>query len=230
MPFGRAAVAATVVASRSHSELDPTTADRVVRHAGLRAATDDAGAPARDARAMTGPPTPTTTPRVLVAYASKRGATAEIAEAIAAEIAAAGLDVECASAETVKAIDAYDAVVLGSATYMRRWRPEARRFLHRHRDALARRSLWVFSSGPVGEAEPDPKWTEPARTIAEVERLGAREHVVFGGRVPAEPHGFIERAMVRDTPPEVADRRDWDEIRAWARAIAQALQPAAAAR
>jgi menaquinone-dependent protoporphyrinogen oxidase len=179
---------------------------------------------------MTGTPTPTTTtPRVLVAYASKRGATAEIAEAIADELAAAGLDADCASAETVKAIDGYDAVVLGSATYMRRWRPEARRFLHRNRDALAQRPLWVFSSGPVGRGEPDPKWTEPASTMAAVERLGAREHVVFGGRVPAEPHGFIERAMVRDTPPEVADLRDWDEIRAWARAIAQALKPAAAA-
>ncbi|HWV84413.1 MAG TPA: flavodoxin domain-containing protein [Capillimicrobium sp.] len=178
---------------------------------------------------MTGTPTPITPPRVLIAYASKRGATAEIAEAIAAEIAAAGLDVECRSAETVPTIDGYDAVVLGSAMYMRRWRPEARRFLRRHGDALARRPLWVFSSGPVGEAEPDPKWTEPPKTIAEVERLGAREHVVFGGRVPAEPHGFIERAMVRDTPPEVADLRDWDEIRAWANAIARELAPAVAA-
>jgi menaquinone-dependent protoporphyrinogen oxidase len=56
-----------------------------------------------------------------------------------------------------------------------------------------------------------------------VERLGARVHVVFGGRVPAEPHGPLERAMVQNTPPEYRDRRDWDEIGAWSSGIADQL-------
>ena len=79
-------------------------------------------------------------------------------------------------------LDRYDAVVLGSAVYMRRWRREARRFLHHHARELAERPLWVFSSGPVGDpAKDNPAWLEPGRTIAEAERLGARDHVVFGG-------------------------------------------------
>jgi len=48
-----------------------------------------------------------------------------------------------------------DAVVLGSAVYMRRWRPEARRFLRRFRRELAHRPFWVFSSGPVGDPADD---------------------------------------------------------------------------
>jgi menaquinone-dependent protoporphyrinogen oxidase len=33
----------------------------------------------------------------------------------------------------------------------------------------------------------------------------------------------MEHAMVKNTPPEYRDRRDWDEIRAWAAGIASEL-------
>ena len=53
---------------------------------------------------------------VLVTYASKRGSTAEIAHAVADVLRGAGdLHVDCIPAGDVDAIDAYDAVVLGSA-------------------------------------------------------------------------------------------------------------------
>ena len=97
--------------------------------------------------------------------------------------------------------------------------------------ALAAMPFWVFSSGPVGDpAEEDEKsaeWVEPRRTIAKVEELGARGHVVFGGRVPKEPKGMVEKAMAKNIPAEFQDRRDWDEIRAWARRIAAELDGAA---
>ena len=161
---------------------------------------------------------------VLVTYASKHGSTAEIAEAVADALRSAGLHADCLAADDVAAVDGYDAVVLGSAVYMKRWRREARRFLHRHSDALAQRPFWVFSSGPVGDpAKDDPAWLEPARTIAEAERLGARGHVVFGGSVPAEPDNWVQRSMAGNTPPEYRDRRDWEAIRAWADGIASEL-------
>jgi len=114
-------------------------------------------------------------------------------------------------------------VVLGSAVYMKRWRHEAAALLHRRARELAERPFWIFSSGPVGE-HPDPTWAEPPKIVKAAERLGVRDHVVFGGRLPLEPGGFVEKAMVRDTPPDVSDLRDWDRIRAWAAVIAEALQ------
>ncbi|MFN8217662.1 MAG: flavodoxin domain-containing protein [Solirubrobacterales bacterium] len=163
----------------------------------------------------------------LVAYASKRGSTAEIASAVAEELRAAGLEVECRESGEVKELAGYDAVVLGSAVYAKRWRGDARHFLRHHGEALAALPFWVFSSGPVGdpaeEDEGSAEWVEPRRTIARVEELGARGHVVFGGRVPAEPHGMVEKAMAKNVPPEFRDRRDWDEIRAWARGVAAEL-------
>jgi menaquinone-dependent protoporphyrinogen oxidase len=113
--------------------------------------------------------------------------------------------------------------VLGSAVYMKRWLGDARRLFRKHRRELAARPFWIFSSGPFG-AEPDPAWSEPPRIVRDAERMGVRDHVVFGGRLPLEPSGFVEKAMVRDTPPEVADLRDWDEIRSWPAGDATAVR------
>jgi menaquinone-dependent protoporphyrinogen oxidase len=164
--------------------------------------------------------------RVLVAHASKRGATAEIAEAIADTLREASLEVECSPVEEVRSLSGFDAVVLGSAVYVKRWRGDAKRFLRRHGDELARLPFWVFSSGPTGDPSKtmDAGWLEPAHIVKTVERLGARNHVVFGGRVPAEPYGFIERGMAENVPPEFRDRRDWDAIRGWAAGVAAELR------
>ena len=161
--------------------------------------------------------------RVLVAYAGKHGSTAEIAEAIADELGGCGIDAECLGADEVGSLEPYDAVVLGSAVYMKRWRPEARKLLRKHAKELSGRPFWIFSSGPFGE-HPDLAWSEPPRVASRAEDLGVRDHVVFGGRLPLEPSGFVEKAMVRDTPAEAADLRDWEQIRAWARTIATELQ------
>jgi len=161
--------------------------------------------------------------RVLVAYASKHGSTAEIAEAIAAELRVSGLDADCRAADAVKSVDEYDAVVLGSAVYMKRWQRSARKLLSREHETLTHQPLWIFSSGPTGDKPPDPDWIEPKNVVKEAERLGARGHVVFGGRVSLDSSSRIARSMAVGTPEEYRDRRDWDEIRAWARDIATAL-------
>jgi menaquinone-dependent protoporphyrinogen oxidase len=163
----------------------------------------------------------------LVAYASKRGSTAEIAETVAATLRRGGIKVSLCSVDEVGSLDPYEAVVVGSAVYMKRWRGDARHFLKRHRKALRKLPFWVFSSGPVGDPAGDnPEWIESRRFVEKVEELGARGHAVFGGRVPAEPHGLMEKAMVEGTPEQYRDRRDWDQIRAWAGGVADELKGA----
>ena len=76
--------------------------------------------------------------------------------------------------------------------------------------------------------DPNPSWLEPPRVVARVEHLGAREHVVFGGRMPVDPRSPTARAMVKNCPPEYRDRRNWDEINAWTARIASTLRGAAA--
>lgn len=162
--------------------------------------------------------------KVLVAYASKRGSTTEIAETVAATLRREGLEVCLEPAGDVESLEQFDAAVLGSAVYMKRWRGDARHFLKKHRKSLKQMPFWVFSSGPVGDpAKDDQAWMEPPKLAEKVEDLGGRGHVVFGGCVPAEPKGMMERAMVDGIPKEYRDRRDWDEIRAWAKRVASDL-------
>lgn len=162
---------------------------------------------------------------VLVAYGSKHGATAEIAERIGAALRDAGQEAEVIAASEVGALDGYDAVVLGSAVYMGRWRRDAAGLLRRLRRSLGGRPLWLFSSGPVGDDAPDPtdKWQNPRKVREAAEHLGARQTAVFGGRLPLEPGNFVERSMVRDTPEDKRDARDFEAIAAWGSAIAAEL-------
>ncbi|MFP5255759.1 MAG: flavodoxin domain-containing protein [Acidimicrobiia bacterium] len=169
--------------------------------------------------------------KVLVAYASKHGSTAALAEAVAKGLEERGLDVDLVQAGRVRSLEPYRAVVVGSAVYMGRWRPEAKRLLRRHRRALTERDLWLFSSGPVGEQPAgldDPKaarWLRPPKVTALGEALGAHDHAVFGGSVTDEG-GFMRRKMAQGTPDELRDLRDWDEVRAWAGKVADALTSA----
>jgi menaquinone-dependent protoporphyrinogen oxidase len=162
--------------------------------------------------------------RVLVAYGTKHGATAEIAEAIGKALRGAGLAVDVERASGVRSVEPYRAVVLGSAVYAGRWRGDAVRLLRR--PELMDRDVWLFSSGPVGEDKGDPaeveRWTKPQQVRDLEAGLGAHEHVVFGGKVD-EDAGFIRKKMARNTPPELRDRRDWEQIEAWGRSIAAGL-------
>ena len=173
---------------------------------------------ARRAGAMLSP-----MPTILVAHASKHGSTAEIAEAVAGTLREAGLTVDCVPVGEVGDLSPYDAVVLGSAVYMKRWRGDARHFLRKQAKGLAERPLWIFSSGPAGDpAKADPEWSEPHKVMVKADELGARDHVVFGGRVAPDEGGMAGR-MAKNTPPEFQDMRDWDAIRAWAQGIADEL-------
>jgi menaquinone-dependent protoporphyrinogen oxidase len=166
--------------------------------------------------------------RILVAYGTKHGATAEIAAAIGDALRAAGLEVDVSAAGKVRSLGPYRAVVLGSAVYSGRWRRDAMRLLRRAE--LADREVWLFSSGPVGEDRGDPakaaRWTRPPKVTELGERIGAHAHVVFGGKVD-EGGGFMRKKMARDMPAELRDRRDWRQIEDWARSIAAALAQSA---
>lgn len=169
-------------------------------------------------------PAQTTMKPVLVAWASKHGSTAEIADRISRAIQAAGCPAESRPAAGVDDVTRYRAVILGSAVYMLRWRGEARRFARRHRRALRAMPLWLFSSGPTGAVDEHPQAPTPRAARSLTRKLGARGHVMLGGRLPEHPHGFVEEAMVRDTPVERRDARDWPAIEAWARQVATELE------
>jgi menaquinone-dependent protoporphyrinogen oxidase len=81
--------------------------------------------------------------RVLVAYATMAGSTAEVAQAVGEELAKAGLEVHVAPIGEVKELDGYNGVVLGGPMILG-WHRAALGFLRRNRRALQRIPLAVF--------------------------------------------------------------------------------------
>jgi menaquinone-dependent protoporphyrinogen oxidase len=148
---------------------------------------------------------------VLVTYASKHGATTEIAEALGRDLCARGVDAEVKRADEVGGVSAYDAVVLGSAIYMGKWLPEAVKLAH----LCDGGRTWLFSSGPLG----DPPQPDPPATPIE-----ARDHRVFGGRLERGTLSLPERAIVRMVKAQYGDYRDCAAVADYASTIAQSIE------
>ena len=171
---------------------------------------------------------------VLVASASRHGATQGIAERIGERLQAAGLEVEVRPAADAGELAGYDAFVVGSAVYMFHWLKDGAKFVRRNRAALAARPVWLFSSGPLGtdlvdQDGRDVREAAQAKETGELcEAVGARDHAMFfGAWQKGKPVGLAERFVTmmpaaRDAMP-VGDFRDWDAIDAWADGIAAEL-------
>jgi menaquinone-dependent protoporphyrinogen oxidase len=166
--------------------------------------------------------------RVLVTAATKYGATAEIAQAIADALGDRGLDPTVLPPEQVDTLGGYDAVVLGSAVYAGHWLKPARELVDRCAGDLAARPVWLFSSGPVGDP---PKPEEDPVDVAEIlATTRAREHRVLAGKLVRRQLSFPDRAIVSALRVPEGDFRDWAEIREWAVGIAEALRPGGSAQ
>jgi menaquinone-dependent protoporphyrinogen oxidase len=174
--------------------------------------------------------------RVLIAYATRHGATAGIAERIAERLRADGLDADARPAAEVRDAAAYDAFVVGGAAYMFHWLGDATAFVDHHRELLAGAPTWLFSSGPIGTDLVDKHGRDVLETSMpkEFPRLRSQLHprgerIFFGALDPdAKPVGIAERLMHavpvgRDALPR-GDFRDWPAIDAWADEVAASLR------
>jgi menaquinone-dependent protoporphyrinogen oxidase len=149
---------------------------------------------------------------ILVAYATKRGSTEEVAEAIAAALRAEGHQVEVAKAADVSDVSGYATVVLGGALYTGRWHRDAVAFLKRHQHALRQLPLAVFAMGPKTLAESDVASARAQldHALAGFDELEPARVAVFGGVVdPSKLHFPFSRMPA-------SDARDWPAIEAWA--------------
>lgn len=163
--------------------------------------------------------------RILVTFASRHGATAEIAREIADVLAGRGHEASVRSVDDVMTLEPYEAVVLGSVVYMGRWLKPAAGFAARNHEALAVRPVWLFSSGPIGDP-PKPDG-DPADVAAIAAETQAREHRILAGRLDKRRLTFGEKAVA------IAVRAPEGDFREWAMRIANELagqrEPAARA-
>ncbi|RPI79924.1 MAG: protoporphyrinogen oxidase [Chloroflexi bacterium] len=167
---------------------------------------------------------------ILVTYASKYGATKEIAEKMGKVLRKEGLHADIAPVDTIQDLNSYKAVIMGSAVYIGKWPKEAENFLRANEKKLAHLPFWLFSSGPTGEGDP-VKLVDgqrlPAALQPVADRIQPRDVAVFHGYINPDKVNAIEKWAIKSLVKKpFGDFRDWDAIASWTTGIAAALKDA----
>jgi menaquinone-dependent protoporphyrinogen oxidase len=166
--------------------------------------------------------------RILIAYASGCGATAEVAEAIGRVLRDEGATVDVRAVREVRGLGDYRAVVLGTAIRVGRPLPEAVEFIHRHREALRGLPVAVFSLGITMREDTPEHRQQTSEFLAPMLRhlpppvaLG-----LFAGQIDHSRLPPAWRWLARQDKSGQfgeGDWRNWQAIHAWAGTLLPAL-------
>ena len=172
--------------------------------------------------------------KLLVAYASAHGSTAEIAEFIGKELGKREFDVTVQDTAEVQSLEGYDALVLGSAIQAGMWLTEMSQFLDRFQPVLAVKPIFFFVTC-IRVLEPDGyKHVMQEYLYHQVlDKMNIKAVTAFAGRLELDAVDWDERWTLAArydgaNPPGTYNRdfRDWNKIRAWSQHIADILLPA----
>lgn len=171
---------------------------------------------------------------ILIAYASRSGSTAEVAQAIGATMDESGLAVKVLPISAVDSLEGYSALVLGAPLYCGMLPREFHKFVNRNREPLARMRPWCFILGPT-RTEPadfDAARKQASKQLSRYPWLKLSELHIFGGRWDVNRLTFpfsiakcLPASLLQKMPS--ADVRDWTAIRNWTLEIARQMKPAA---
>jgi menaquinone-dependent protoporphyrinogen oxidase len=180
--------------------------------------------------------------KALIAYATRYGGTTGTSEEIARILREEGFDVKMINTkeEKIKDISEYDLIVVGSGMQMGKWVREAEDFLERFQKDFEQKKVALFVSTLKSVPEREGK-TEEVAKLRKVEledkvaKYGLKPIALgfFGGVINYNKMGFLMRKTMgwlkpqlekdgfKESEPGVYDLRDWDEIRNWAKELAQ---------
>jgi menaquinone-dependent protoporphyrinogen oxidase len=169
--------------------------------------------------------------RILIAYASVYGSTAEVARFMGEALQAEGHEVAVESVKDVSCVDHYDAVIMGSAVHAGLMLPEMFRFIRRFRPLLAAKQIYLWVTC-IRVLEPGGYEHALINYIPEdiVQSLNVRALQAFAGKHVPDAIPMSEYLMLADRYDgwEAAnavrgDFRDWGAINAWAKQVADDL-------
>jgi len=184
--------------------------------------------------------------KTLIVYGTRYGATAGTSEEIGKVLQEEGFDVRVVNAkkEKVKDISQYDLVIVGSGMRMFRWVGAAEKILKKFQKDLKQKKTAIFvSSGAqaIFKHDGDTASMEDAGQkylVAKAEKYSLEPVLmgILGGIWDYNEMGFAYRKMmgafkiklrevgIAETSPDVFDTRDWEEIRSWAKELAQKVR------
>jgi menaquinone-dependent protoporphyrinogen oxidase len=157
--------------------------------------------------------------RFLVAYASKAGSTAEVAERIGQVLSKRGAAVDVLPIGKVQDLGAYQGVVVGSAIRIGKLLPEAQGFVEKNQAALQHKVFSAFVVCMTMKVDTPENRTRvgaylnPLRALVKPASEG-----LFAGVIDPGKLGLVDQALIALRKMPVGDFRKWDQIEAWAQA------------
>ena len=158
--------------------------------------------------------------RILVTYASWAGSTEGVAQTVAETLREGGASVDLLPMTKVRGLEAYGAVVVGSAARIGKINGDAFKFVKKHREALERIPLAYFVVCLTMKED-----TEEHRATVSTYLQPLREQVapvdegLFAGALELDKLGAIAKlAMSKMKAPE-GDFRDFEAVKSWAREL-----------
>ena len=162
---------------------------------------------------------------ILVAYASRNGSTAGVAEAIGKTLAASGAQVDVLPMQAVKDLAPYRAVVAGSAIQAAQWLPEAMQFVQSHRAELSRKPFAAFlvcmtlAMQNANYRQQVAAWLEPVRALVQPVSEGLFAGALDTHKIKSFGDRLKFRLSVLMGVWSEGDHRDWSAIHAWAEGL-----------
>jgi menaquinone-dependent protoporphyrinogen oxidase len=175
---------------------------------------------------------------VLVAYASRCGSTAGVADRIGQTLCTRGHSAQALSVEEVKDLSSYDAVILGSAIRTGKWLPEAMDFVGTHRDALSQKPVAYFHTC-ITLSKPTEENLTKARSFFDplTERFSEVRPMslgVFAGVLDyaklSGPMRMVMKWKMNGQGIAEGDYRDWNAIETWGNGVSDILTARARGR
>jgi menaquinone-dependent protoporphyrinogen oxidase len=174
--------------------------------------------------------------RILVAYDTIHGSTAEVAKEIGTALCNRGFQVDVRFVGNVTSLDDYDGVIIGSALYEFRWLPDATAFLKNNTAALSAMPVAYFIVGaslfqdtPENRDAAKKSFIDPV--LAEYPDIKPLSIGLFGGAVDfkKEQYNLFEKFVLRILGlivgfKDSADWRNWEYINSWANEVGDKLQ------
>lgn len=160
--------------------------------------------------------------KVLIAYASKAGSTAEVADRMGKALAGEGAYVEVKPAKAVKDISGYTAVVAGSPIYMGKIMGDMNSFLKKNKEGLKSKKVACFvMSGMLREDTPENRKKAQAALDQMTAHVSAVDTAMFAAMMDYSKLGFFNKTMAKAAKAKEGDWRDWKAIEGWAKGLAQ---------
>jgi len=164
--------------------------------------------------------------RILVAYATAAGSTAEVAEAIGEELRSTGAQVDVHPAKEVKDVSPYGAVIVGSGIRAGQLLSDATKFVQKNRETLSQVPVAYFVVCLTMKDDTEENrstvaaYLDPLRELVEPMEVG-----LFAGAVNPSSLPIPARMILKAMKISEGDHRDWEAIRACARALRPKLAP-----